>query len=655
MGNHRRFHLAGIGVLVEVAFALSLASAAAAGADTAAVPPEEPIADFDLEHWSFQPLVRPPVPAVREAGWCRTPVDRFILARLEAEGLRPMPEADGLTLLRRVTYDLTGLPPTIEEIDQFLGDRSADRYERLISRLLASPAYGERWAQHWLDLARFAETDGFEQDALRPQAWRYRDWVIDAFNADMPYDRFLCLQLAGDLISPDDAASQVATGFLLCGPDMPDINLQEERRHTFLNGMAATVGEAFLGLRMGCAQCHHHRTDPISQFDFYRLRAYFDSLDLFEDHPLASRFNDDGKPVRGRVTRETPQSQRDSYLWIRGDFRRQGPPVEAAFPRVVNVSMLANGESPTNAEDVTHKTSGRVALAQWLTCDDNPLTARVIANRMWQHHFGVGMVSTPSDFGLMGDAPTHPDLLDWLASELIHSGWSLKSLHRLIVTSAVYRTRGRPVSEPSADEPSDAPLWTQLVELDPENAWLGRMPRRRLEGEAIRDALLMVAGRLNRATGGPGVRPPLAAEVTATLRRKNDWPVTEDVAEHDRRSIYLFVRRNLGFPLFDVFDKPDTNMSCPERSQTTIAPQALHLLNSEFANACAADFAQRLATAGETTAEQIAMCYLAAYGRPPTTEEQTAAQDFLQQDNSPAALVDLCLALLNTNEFIYID
>ncbi|HWL74909.1 MAG TPA: DUF1549 domain-containing protein, partial [Burkholderiaceae bacterium] len=284
---------------------------------------EAPITDDDREHWAFRPLIRPEQPVVANAAWCLNPIDKFILAALEREGLSPMPPADRTTLIRRVTLDLTGLPPKPEEIDAFLADQSVDAYERLIDRLLASPAYGERWAQHWLDLARFAETDGFEHDKLRPQAWRYRQWVIDAANTDMPYDEFVRLQIAGDELKPDEPSAAVATGFGLCGPDMADINSQDERRHVLLNDMTATVGSVFLALQLGCAQCHDHKYDPISQADFYRLRAFFEPALQLEETKFGRTLLTDSKP-------------RQSYFWIRGDFRRQGPEVQPAFVRIAD-------------------------------------------------------------------------------------------------------------------------------------------------------------------------------------------------------------------------------------------------------------------------------------------------------------------------------
>ncbi|MCA9026990.1 MAG: DUF1549 domain-containing protein, partial [Planctomycetaceae bacterium] len=581
--------------------------------------PDEPlITADDRSHWAFQPVVRPELPQVTAVEWCRNPADRFVLAQLEERGLRPMPEADRRTLLRRVTYDLTGLPPTPGEITAFLNDAVPGAYERVVDRLLASPHYGERWGQHWLDLARFAESDGFEHDKVRPNAWRYRDWVIRALNADIPYDVFVQLQIAGDELRPANRDAAIATGFLLCGPDMPDINLQQERRHSFLNDMTSTVGSVFLGLQFQCAACHDHKYDPISQFDFYRLRAYFDPADIFSEKPIPTpeeqaalnafrqnraqreqtiqseldRLQSDAssetneriqsleqqldelkkekepRVTYGRVVSASNTAIEPSRLWIRGDFRRPGPELVPATLRVLETTGRSDAVGQTRSD-----------LAAWLVSADHPLTSRVMVNRIWQHHFGRGIVASSSDFGVMGDWPTHPALLDWLAAEFVEQGWSLKAMHRLLVTSSTYRTMSSP-------ELTGAVIWEQLVEQDPDNELLGRMRLRRLEGEAIRDAMLSAAGMLNSTEEGPGISPPLPQEVTSTLL-KNQWPVTDNQSDHHRRSVYLFVRRNLPYPLFAAFDRPDTNRSCPRRNETTIAPQALHLLNSEAVYECA--------------------------------------------------------------------
>jgi len=668
-------------------------------------PQEVPLTPLDREHWAFQPVLQPVPPSVDGAGWCRTPVDRFILRELERRGLSPMPEADRATLLRRVTFDLTGLPPTPEELRRFLNDPAPDAWERVVDRLLASPSAGERAAQQWLDLVRFAETDGFEHDHLRPQAWRYRDWVIAAFNADLPFDRFVTLQLAADELAPQELSSPddlLATGFLLAGPDMPDLNLQQERRHVVLNGMTANVGEVLLGLQFGCAQCHDHKADPLSQRDFYRLRACFETIDLFQEPKLhltgVSGLAGDAVPVRATVN--AARSSEPSRLWIRGDFRRPGPIVSPAPPRIASGSSTANAFRGTTSHP-------RRDLAAWIVAPDNPLTARVVVNRIWQQHFGVGLVATASDFGLLGQEPTHPELLDWLATELVRSGWSLKQLRRLLAMSAVYRCSSRPQPTASdvsggraasaavaadgeaadgvaADGEAADPVWDRLLEVDPENRLLGRMRRRRLEGEAIRDALLTASGRLDRRLWGPGVRPPLPPEVVRTLL-KDQWPTTPDVAAHDRRSIYLFVRRNLRYPLFEAFDRPDPNLSCSRRQVSTTAPQALALLNSEWTQQVVAQLSARLAAetaepsqpprdrispgataipdrgAGEREprapdpieARFDRACQL-LYGRRASPAERSAARAWLAAAG-PDGWHDLLLALVNANEFVYVD
>jgi hypothetical protein len=628
---------------------------------------EAPISDSDRDHWSFRPVAAMAPPAVADTAWPVNPIDRFILARLEAEGLRPAPAADRTTLVRRITFDLTGLPPTGPEIEAFLADDGPEAWQRVVDRLLASPAYGERFAQHWLDLARFAETDGFEHDHARPHAHRYRDWVIEAANRDLPYDEFLQLQLAADELVPGDAAALEATGFLLAGPDMPDINSQDERRHTLLNEITATVASVVLGLQFGCAQCHDHKFDPVSQGDFYRLRAFFDPADVTRADP------------NGRVIHEAADAVPASFLYVRGDFRRPGDAVFPAFPRVVHPADL-----PAAPAEVAGRSSGRRAvLARWLTAAENPLTGRVIVNRLWQQHFGQGLSRTPSDVGVMGDYPSHPELLDWLAAELATQGWSLKAMHRLMVTSATYRQASRLADAERVDEAASSQqhAWRLALERDPANRLLARMPRRRLDGEAIRDAMLAAADRLSPRRGGEGVRPPLPAEMLATLL-KDQWVVSPDEEDHRRRSIYLFVRRNLRYPLLEVFDAPDRSAACGRRNQTTTPTQALWLLNSEFALARARDLAG-LAGRGapDHPTLQAEIVFRRALGRPPSADEAAGAAGFLASQAASlaadgratdalalpepvpagmdpfeaAALVDLCRAAFSLNEFVYVD
>lgn len=732
------------GVLL-VNFSASRAAADDDEASPAAIV-ERKIEPAERDHWAYLPLGDAEPPQVDDPRWQRNPIDRFIKQRLERAGVEPMPRAGRTTLLRRLYVDLTGLPPTPDEVRAFLSDERPDAYERLVDRLLASPAYGERYAQHWLDLARFAETDGFEHDLLRPNAWRYRDWVIDALNRDLPYDEFVGLQLAGDELRPGDPQAAVATGFLLCGPDMPDINLQDERRHLVLNEMTATTGAVFLGMQYGCAQCHDHKFDPLTIHDFYRLRAFFESADVFREHPIPTseeaaahaaaeaawtredrdgakrlralddlarqRFreknpdeqpsleqalaelDDDQRAERDRLDvriaslpplPELPRGRvfragkaRPGHVYLRGDFRRPGPMVESGFPQVL---------LPESADDCGPPSGGvapasRAALVDWLMSDGHPLTSRVIANRLWQWHFGQGLSSTPSDFGVMGAEPTHPELLDWLSRELSRGGWSLKRMHRLLATSETYQLASSPHDPQwSDDERALAQkIWRESSQSDGDNELLWRRDRVRLEGEAVRDALLAAGNRLSPRRGGPGVRPPLPPEVTGTLL-KNQWNVTADEEDHRRRSIYLFVRRNLRYPLFDVFDRPDTNASCPQRHESTTATQSLVLLNSAFSLDCARQLARELRNESpHDRAAQVDGAYLRLLGRAASAAEQQIAAEFLagqeallQRERaaaadaqaaaitidesalSAAALADLCLALINASEFVYVD
>ncbi len=678
---------------------------------------EPPISEADREYWSFRPLVRPDVPTL-QTGDAANPIDVFLERRLRESGLVALGRADRATLLRRVTFDLIGLPPTPDEIASFLNDAAPDAFERVVDRLLASPGYGERWGQHWLDLARFAETDGFEFDAVRPNAWRYRDWVIEALNRDLLFDEFVQQQIAGDELWPDDPQAAVATGFLLCGPDMPDINDQDERRHTILNEMAGTVGSVFLGLSVGCAQCHDHKIDPISQPDFYRLRAFFDRGDIFKDHPIATpdertaheaarqataplekelqQFDD---AARKRLREQNPDLQptaadlkgaltagertrrdelvtelarlpkvpelahgrvfknggeRTSVVAIRGDFKRPGAEVQPAFVRIADRKKVEEKDVGLAAQPTVGRLT-RSDLARWMTRADHPLVPRVMANRLWQFHFGEGLCRSPSDFGYSGSDPSDPELLDWLASELTRDGGSLKRMHRLIVTSASYQRSARPGSALAART-----RWTALQAADPDNRWWGRMTPRRLEGEAIRDAMLSAAGILSERRSGPGARPPLPKEMIATLL-KNQWTVSPDEEDHRRRSIYLMVRRNLRYPLFEVFDRPDTNATCAKRSRSTVAPQALALLNSELSLSLVETLASRITREATGADRQVELAFELVLGRRPTSDELAWSNDFLRDDSRPnqadqrSGLQRLCLALFNTNEFLYVD
>ena len=608
---------------------------------------ETPLTAADREHWAFRPMVRSPVPPIDVPGLANGSIDAWIFARLKQAGLVPVAEPDRATLLRRISLDLIGLPPTVGELDDFEADSRPDAYERQIDRLLASPAYGERWGQHWLDLARFAETDGFEHDKVRTDAWKFRDWVIAAFNENLPYSRFVQLQLAGDELD-----EPVATMFCLAGPDMPDINDQVERRHLLLNEMTSTVGAVFLGLQLGCAECHDHKYDPVSQADFYRLRATFESTlpDLKRDVPyLQLKPRTESMPAR---------------FWVRGNHRRPGPLVTATFPRIASHSDV--GDVPPAGM------SPRMAFAHWLARPDNPLSTRVIVNRLWKHHFGRGLFETPSDVGLLNAEPTHPELLDSLATEFQGHGGDLKWLHRQIAGSITFRQASRP-------HPDDA-NWSRRLATDPDNKLYSRGFRRRLDGESVRDAMLAMSGLLTDERGGPGVMPPLPDELVGTLL-KGQWTTSPRPADHDRRSIYLFARRNLRYPIFEVFDRPDANASCAVRNRSTTPIQSLLLLNSALSLRAAQHLADQVMAASTNPSQQIDNLFRRVFSRHPTSAELQQFQQFIaaesvrlrQEQRMPdqlalpsgvvefsdpcqaATLVQACLAVLNASETLYVD
>jgi hypothetical protein len=763
-----------------------------AGIEQPQMPPTGPLSSSDLASvrswidsgavwsdgwWAVRKMRRPPLPD-RHFPPGDNPIDAFIQARLREAGLRPAPEASRETLIRRATFDLHGLPPTPEEIDGFVKDASPNAYERLIDRLLVSPRYGERWARHWLDLARYAESEGFKSDETRPNAWRYRDYVIRSFNEDKPYDRFLQEQIAGDEMFAGDAAALVATGFCRHWADESNARNLRLRRQEILNDITDTVGGVVMGVTLGCARCHDHKYDPISQKDYYRLQAFFAAAQPRDDLVLASPEEQSRhrqqqevweertkairaelerleKPVRDRMTQEAKakfpeevqeaidtdprhrtalQSQlalkaapqlavtpdavgkalkgADRQRWE--DLNRQLDGLKTLKPPDLPVGIgimdvgreaprtftLAVGVYDAPKEEVQPgflsavaapppqivppaslpSTGRRTALATWLTSPDNPLTARVMVNRIWQHHFGRGLVATESDFGNAGEPPSHPQLLDWLAAYLVDGeserrrdgvsgrAWSLKRVHRLIMTSKAYRQASS--SGPEARQAA--------MKVDPDNRLLWRMPRRRLEGETIRDAILAVSGNLNLKMGGPSIFPELPRGVGT----RGGWPVTADPRERDRRSIYIFVRRNLRYPLFQAFDFPDTHEPCARRSVTTTAPQALMLLNDEIVFRQAQSFAGRvLREVGPDRGRAIERAYRLAFGRAPDADERQLAGEFVERQtsvvrdrahrNEPlalpepappgmegaegAALVDFCHALMNANEFVYVD
>jgi hypothetical protein len=692
-------------------------------------------AEEPKDHWAWTAPKQRPLPTVKNRAWVQDPIDRFILQKLETAGVQPAPAASREQLIRRVTFDLIGLPPTPEEIDAFVRDTSPKAWEKVIDRLLASPHHGERWGRHWLDLARFAESNGYEFDEARPDAWRYRDYVIQSLNANKPYDRFVREQLAGDELFPDDPQALVATGFNLLGPDMTDSSDQARRRQNTLNDMTDTAGLVFLGLTLGCARCHDHKFEPIPQADYYRLQAFFAPAVFRKDLPV---MNKDQRPAmetamkefsarlqplqeeaakleepyriklrdaklaplppdvqqahRTSADRRTPAQQelvartarqvgvskqavtqamspadRARHQELEAQIKKleqKKPPIPLAMGMqetggtAPKTFLLERGELGNAAEEVhpgfpvvllpEHKpidaaitspgpkTSGRRAsLAAWITKRDNPLSGRVMVNRLWQYHFGRGIVASTSDFGLRGERPTHPELLDWLALQFIEDGWDIKAMHKRMLLSSTYQQATTPSRE--------------ARERDPENRLFSRMNRLRLEGEIVRDSLLAVSGRLNRKMGGPSVFPAIPPE--AGRGSKGGWSVSTDAQDHVRRSVYIFVRRNLRFPWLQAFDLPDSNQSCPKRERSTTAPQALALMNAPEVGEAARALAERVQKEATTDDARVLAVYRLALGRKPTATEARIAHDFLQ--HSP--MTELCRALFNVNEFVYLD
>lgn len=593
---------------------------------------EPAITESDRDHWSFRTIQQIKLPQVKDGIWPTNGIDSFVLAKCEASSIAPAQEAERTTLLRRLKLDLLGLPPTLEEMNTFEADSAIDAYERWVDQFLASPSYGERWAQPWLDLASFAETDGFEHDRVRNDAWRYRDWVIRSLNDDLPYDQFVFQQLAGDGGKKTEA--HIATMFCLAGPDMPDLNDQELRRHDRLNDLTSTVGSALLGLQFHCAQCHDHKSDPISQADFYRLRAVFESSipQLERDKPFNSFAS---------IASTTP-----ARFYFRGDLQQAGPTVRAGLPRIATEATLGIR--------YCESANPRAEFARWLFEENNPLTARVIVNRLWQAHFGRGLFESPSDLGVAAGGPTHPELLDWLAKELRGNDWSLKSIHRKIVLSSTYRQR-------SNAEQADL-TWKVRIETDPRNFLYSRFPRHRLDAEAIRDSMLAAAGLLNLEGGGEGVMPPLPDELVGTLL-KGQWKTSEDVADHWRRSIYVFARRNLRYPIFESFDRPDAVASCAKRDLSTTAIQALQMLNSQLTIQCSRILCDRILEKSSfhevphAGNDPIDLLFRYTLGRRPTERESDLFQQFLGKSEASfqTRLLAACVAVLNANEFIYID
>jgi len=842
-------------------------------------------AEEEVDYWAYQPIARPELPAVKNSQWAKSAIDRFVLAKVEARGLTPTEPADRIALIRRAYYDLTGLPPSVDEVDRFVADDSPNAFEAVIDRLLDSPQYGAKWGRHWLDIVRYAETHGYERDSPKPQAWRYRDYVINSFNADKPYDQFVIEQLAGDELPDVTQETLTATGFYRLGiwDDEPADRLLA--KYDGLDDIVKTTAEAVLGMSMGCVRCHEHKGDPIEHEEYYGFLAWFHdiaysggrspdqdlrywvtdadrkahkqqlldkqqhednlaaaiqaletefarklkadlnievgspsdsrkagavlladsreqrqaweytfekpsddwketdysttswqkgsggfgrrgtpgavigtewatpgiwmrrwfklndvpgrlALDLHHDEdveifingvpvysasgylvdyqrvPLKRRalqvlktgdnviaihcrntgggqYVDAGlvvPPERADLQTALKEHGRDvlgagpmqKLIELRKDLdasrkRRLPPPgtpimaISESGRRPVHVLLRGNPHSPGDKVDPlvpaalgTHppqvpdtptdaSSSGkRLALAKWMFADDNPLTARVIANRLWQHHFGRGIVPTPNDFGKFGERPTHPQLLDWLASEVIAGGWKLKRMHKLIMLSAAYQMSSRPTPEGLARDPSNETFW--------------RFNMRRLSSEELRDSVLAVTGELNLKQGGPSIYVPIAADVLAGQSRPGAGWGKSPPEEANRRSVYIHVKRSLLVPILAIHDQADTDSSCPVRYVTTVPTQSLGMLNGEFTNDKAEKLAEQLRkTAGNDPAAQIRQAIRLTTGRKPTTAEVQRDLDLLGSLKNDEGLSDeqalkmYCLLTLNTNEFVYLD
>ncbi len=638
---------------------------------------------FDLalarEFWAFQPIRNHELPAVQNVGWPQTAVDNFILAKLESSGLQPALPADKLDLCRRVYFDLHGLPASPQQVDAFVNNESPDAYSRMVDQLLASPRYGERWGQHWLDVVRFAETEGFEYDRAIPGAWRFRDFVIQSFNDGKPIDEFLREQIAGDEIDNADTKLLVAAGFHRLGAVRRNAGNQEVAgsRNEVLTERTDIIGSAILGLTIGCARCHNHKFDSISQKDYYRLQAYF-AASQEADIPtvseeirkqweketaaiqrqiddlktqLETQSTDEQKPTRSKLESldkalPAPLSSIGSikndfekatpiHVLRRGEWALPGDLVSAAPPAVFGMDYEL-GES-----DRSHP---RSALARWLTDPLNPLTPRVFANRVWLNHFGRGLVATPNDFGRNGQNPSHLELLDYLAAFLVRHEWQLKPLHRLIVMSSTYQ-------QASSNVPSGSTALAAGDSIDPNNTLHWHFNARRLSAEEIRDSMLTVSGQMNHAVGGPSVMLPVDKDLVAQLYKVTQWQVTVAQSERMRRSIYLLAKRNLRLPFMDVFDQPTLQSSCSRRQQSTHAPQALELLNGPIANQMADAFAERLQREAWGQVEPtIDLAFRWTTGRSPNYDELRLVTSFLKENS----LRELAIAMFNLNSFLYI-
>ncbi|HEX3152148.1 MAG TPA: PSD1 and planctomycete cytochrome C domain-containing protein [Gemmataceae bacterium] len=692
-------------------------------------------------YWAYKPVQRPTLPQVKNASWVVNPIDAFILAKLEAKGLSPAAPSARVALVRRLYYDLIGLPPTPDQVDAFVNDKSDRAYETLVDNLLASPHYGEKWGRHWLDVVRYAETNGYERDNPKPFVWKYRDYVIRSFNADKPYDQFIREQLAGDEMPGFNPDAIIATGYFRLGlwDDEPADPLQA--MYDEYDDMVATTAQAFLGMTMNCARCHDHKIDPIPQKDYYSMVAFFRDIRRYsDDRNVRSAANiTDITPPERRSTYEGELRERKAKIAEltrlmtaiedaaikkmpaedqraaeandrpqvikkvpnfldadqKAEYRRLGrnraelekkpdPSQDLALsvnncvvrPPTTNVMTRGNPHSPAavvqpafpevlgfpapkiNDAGKDARSSGRrTVLANWITSKDNQLTARVMVNRVWQGHFGRGIVASSNDFGKFGTGPTHPELLDWLASEFVARGWKIKSLHKLILMSQTYQMSAQ--ASPEA------------LRLDPGNMLFGRFNMRRLTAEEVRDSILMVSGQLDLKPGGPSVYPKISDAVLAGQSIPGNGWIKKDAKGEgydpknptagNRRSVYVHVKRSLQVPILIQHDQADADGSCPVRYTTTVPTQALGMLNGEFTNSAAAAFAGRLQKQSSNLDDQVRAALRLIAGRVPTDAEVCKDVAFVNDLKAQAKLSDAaalqqyCLLALNLNEFVYLD
>ncbi len=638
------------------------------------------------QFWSFQRVGDPLPPQVKAQDWSNTSIDPFVLNKLEATGLQPAPGASRAELIRRMAFDILGLPPTPDEIDRFVADNSPDAIERLVDRLLASPRYGERWGQHWLDVARFAETEGFEYDRTVLGAWRFRDYIINALSGGMAYDQFLTEQVAGDELPTQNHDTLIAATFHRLGAVRRNAGNQEVAgsRNEVLTERTDIIGSAVLGLTIACARCHDHKFDPISQRDYYSLQAYFaashenevplvspDDFRRWQQTASATQKKIDGlkkelalqtgaveaatmrqiealekqlpepvpiiSTVRNEFDKQTP-----IHVLKRGEWSMPGdkaaPNVPAILQQALAAAQVGSAHGP-KVDTVADLNSPRQSLARWLTEPTNPLTARVFVNRIWLYHFGRGIVASPNDFGFNGQRPSHPELLDHLARRFIDSGWQIKPLHRLILLSSTYQ------------QSSASPMRQKAIQIDPNNALLWRFTKRRLSAEELRDAMLSVSGQLSLVAGGPSIMLPVEQPLIDQLYNPSQWQVSADPSQNARRSVYLIAKRNLRLPFMEVFDQPTLTVSCARRESSTHAPQALELLNGQISNQLADAFADRLMReAGQDLSRSIEIAYRLVAGREPTAVERQLAAGFLATESRR----EFTLAMFNLNSFLYV-